>query len=89
MIKNYKVSTDSWRKKTVGQLDPELVESEIKQMANISIKMQRTFDPKKNSSAYQSAVDIGLEIKEFQKQVPLVVCLCNPGLKPRHWEQVK
>ncbi len=26
------------------------------------------------------------DLKEFQKHVPLVRCLCNPGLKPRHWD---
>lgn len=28
------------------------------------------------------------EIKEFQKNVPLIRCLCNPGLKSRHWEEI-
>lgn len=51
--------------------------------------MQRTFNPKTQKHPFESATFIGEEIKEFQKQVPLIVGLCNPGLKPRHWEQIK
>ena len=32
------------------------------------------------------AVAAAAELKEFRPRVPLVVALCNPGMRERHWE---
>ena len=29
-----------------------------------------------------------LQIKNFQRNVPIITCLCNPGLRKRHWKDM-
>ena len=29
-----------------------------------------------------------VQIKEFRKNIPIIVCLCNPGIRQRHWNQM-
>eukprot|EP00094_Tigriopus_californicus_P011376 TCALIF_10981-PA protein Name:"Similar to Dnah3 Dynein heavy chain 3, axonemal (Mus musculus)" AED:0.21 eAED:0.21 QI:4/1/0.5/1/1/1/2/0/144 len=29
-----------------------------------------------------------MQIKEFRKNIPLIRCLCNPGIRKRHWLQM-
>ena len=34
------------------------------------------------------AEKLKLLIDEFQEKVPIISCLCNNGLRDRHWEQI-
>jgi dynein heavy chain len=29
-----------------------------------------------------------VQIKEFRTNIPIITCLCNPGIRPRHWNQM-
>ena len=29
-----------------------------------------------------------VQIKEFRKNIPIIICLCNPGIRQRHWNQM-
>ncbi len=34
------------------------------------------------------AEDLGDDIKNFQKYIPVIAVFANPGLKPRHFHQI-
>ena len=49
-------------------------------------KLSKTFDrvagPKRVADSTKSKID------KFKVYLPLLSCICNPGLRERHWEQV-
>lgn len=46
------------------------------------------FDPKSTKSQ-QLTANIVADIQNFNKCIPLIKILCNPGMKERHWVQIK
>lgn len=88
LVKDFYTYQQQWtREKPLLKLDPEVVEKETKQMLTLATKMTLIFT-KSNPKPWAVAQKILQEIKEFNVHVPLVSCLCNPGLKERHWKEI-
>ncbi|XP_021325607.1 dynein axonemal heavy chain 12 isoform X2 [Danio rerio] len=45
-------------------------------------------DDKKESATILICSSVVKQVKEFKEYIPLVSILCNPGIRPRHWEQM-
>ena len=79
----------SWTKdKSIFKLDADQVERETKKMLTTAISMTITFN-KSTPNPLNIANKILNDIKDFNVHVPLVRALCNPGLKERHWEDIR
>ncbi|KRX11121.1 P-loop containing nucleoside triphosphate hydrolase [Pseudocohnilembus persalinus] len=100
LAQDFEDNYTSWTKDNLFKLDPEFIESETKRMFQTCMKLNFAFsteaqaqggDPKTKGKMFGPKVivdELLQEIREFQKSVPIIRCLCNPGLKPRHWEEI-
>jgi len=88
LVKDFYIYQQQWtREKPLLKLEPEFVEKETKTMLTTATKMTMIFT-KSNPRPWAVAQKILQEIREFNVHVPLVSCLCNPGLKERHWKEI-
>lgn len=71
----------------VFKLDPEEIERETKSIFQQSQKLIAIF-PKSNPSCHKLINEVAKDIVDFQKNIPVIKILCNPGLKERHWEEI-
>ena len=87
LVRDFYVYEQQWTKeRPLLKLDPEVVEKETKQMLSTATKMTMVFQ---KSNAQRGVAQNALEkIRKFNSYVPLVSCLCNPGLKERHWKEI-
>jgi len=58
-------------------------------MLQISGKLVLTFTNKKVPRAEKIANDIKKDLMTFRENLPVIRALCNPGLKQRHWDEMK
>ncbi|XP_056131285.1 dynein axonemal heavy chain 12 [Lampris incognitus] len=64
-------------------------QQEKQRMAGGTKKRPGEEDPSKLESPTTLMCSTVLEqIKEFKEHIPMVSILCNPGIRPRHWEQM-
>lgn len=67
-------------------INAEKVEDETSAMWRTMFKLSKTFaemaGPKRVSESIRGKID------KFKNNLPLLNCICNPGLRDRHWSQV-
>ena len=67
-------------------INAEEVEEEVSGMWRTLFKLTKTFSdvpgPRRVADSTKSKID------KFKVYLPLLSCICNPGLRDRHWEQV-
>ena len=67
-------------------INGEAVEEETSGMWRTMFKLTKTFTempgPKRLAENIRSKID------KFKANLPLLNCICNPGLRERHWGQV-
>lgn len=67
-------------------IDAEKVEEETSNMWRTMFKLAKTFTdipgPRRVAENIRSKID------KFKSNLPLLQCICNPGLRERHWIQV-
>ena len=67
-------------------INAEEVEEEVSGMWRTLFKLTKTFSdvpgPRRVADSTKSKID------KFKVYLPLLGCICNPGLRDRHWEQV-
>lgn len=51
-------------------------------MFKLSKSFEKVAGPKRVADSTKSKID------KFKVYLPLLSCICNPGLRDRHWEQV-
>ncbi|KXS15928.1 hypothetical protein M427DRAFT_111568 [Gonapodya prolifera JEL478] len=75
-----------WMNGPFLKLDPEVVEVEVGNMFRAVYKLCSTFesDPK----PYEIAQVTKEQIESFKVNIPLISVICNPGMRPRHWDQI-
>ncbi|XP_066529410.1 dynein axonemal heavy chain 12 [Hoplias malabaricus] len=55
----------------------------------IAVKRKpRETEDKQESPTVMICLNVIDQIKEFKEHIPMVSILCNPGIRPRHWEQM-
>ena len=68
-------------------IDAEKVEDEISTMWRTVFKLTKTFADV--NAPRRVAENIKTKIDKFKTNLPLLNCICNPGLRDRHWEEVR
>ncbi|XP_077070519.1 dynein axonemal heavy chain 12 [Siphateles boraxobius] len=51
-------------------------------------KKPKEEEDKKESATIHICSSVVEQVKEFKEYIPMVSILCNPGIRPRHWEQM-
>lgn len=68
-------------------INAESVEDSISTMWRTMFKLGKTFadaaGPRRVSESIKTKID------KFKNNLPLLSCICNPGLRDRHWTQVR
>ena len=67
-------------------INAEAVEDETSGMWRTMFKLSKTFaelpGPKRVAESIRNKID------KFKSNLPLLNCICNPGLRDRHWSSV-
>jgi hypothetical protein len=71
---------------TVFKVKPEDIEESIALMARDLTKVKRFFSADLTAKAtLDVCVKLDIRFERLRGQLPLLACLCNPGLRDRHW----
>lgn len=79
----FQTSENLWMKGAFQGLNAEEISEEVQLMWRMMHKLQKTFAdqimPRKVADFCKHKID------RFKNHIPLLLVICNPGLRPRHW----
>ncbi|KAF8071068.1 Dnah1 [Scenedesmus sp. PABB004] len=78
----------SWMSGPLEALDGEAVERDVGAAFKTLFKMGKVFASRGLEQMAANADAVRAEVEEFRALVPLVQALRNPGMRPRHWDQL-
>ncbi|EFJ27757.1 hypothetical protein SELMODRAFT_94851 [Selaginella moellendorffii] len=84
---NFKRLEEEWMSAPFFSLDTEKIEGEVSTMFRVIFKLVKQFgedypEPGRVASAVKA------QMEKFKETFPLLRCLCNPGLRARHFEKI-
>lgn len=98
LAKNFENNNSVWVKSSIFKLDPETMEKEVKSMTSTAMKLGYVFNKEKPEKGAKKVVPLtgpakmiewlNAQLKEYQKNIPVVRVFSNPGMKDRHWTEV-
>jgi predicted aconitase with swiveling domain len=78
---DYKESyEESWNKGDLGDLDPDTVETNHKNMSSLANKLTGRFDNMRLTKPSTVASTMSKNLMAFRTKLPIIRSLCNPGL---------
>ena len=80
-----------WQEGPLLQLDPEEVEKDHKFIYQTAMKLVNRFNTSipKMPKPEKVAKDIVEEMSKFREYIPVIRSICNPGLKDRHFDEIR
>eukprot|EP00878_Enallax_costatus_P016966 GHUV01017809.1.p1 GENE.GHUV01017809.1~~GHUV01017809.1.p1 ORF type:complete len:1283 (+),score=439.89 GHUV01017809.1:87-3935(+) len=84
----WKNNHKSWLTDTFEKLDGETVEKDVSTAYKVLYKMGKAFASRGLDQMAANAETVRLEVEQFKTIVPLVQAMRNPGMRPRHWDQL-
>ena len=91
-IKQFVEETHHWHETRLADIDPEQAERTSDEIYRTLIKAGKEFDRigEKRQVAKRIAESLQNEVKEFiNESVPLMLLICNPGMRDRHWADIE
>lgn len=91
-IKTFVEKTHAWQETPLAEVDPEDAERTAEEIRRTLIKLGREFEKvgEKRASARRIAESLQNEVKDFATEtVPLMLLICNPGMRERHWQDIE
>mmetsp|Transcript_3023 Transcript_3023/g.9072 ORF Transcript_3023/g.9072 Transcript_3023/m.9072 type:complete len:4073 (+) Transcript_3023:47-12265(+) len=86
---DFQKSSFEWMHGSMKEVDPEVLDSEVKAMWKSNFKIIKVFSEDGMPEApLKVAEQLKGRIDEFQQKIPLISALCNKGMRDRHWERV-
>ncbi|XP_063587791.1 dynein axonemal heavy chain 3-like [Penaeus indicus] len=77
---------EQWYNGPFAGLDAEAINEEVEAMWKTMFKLTKTFMDQVGSR--RVAEYVKERIEKFRLHVPVLQCICNPGLRERHWDQL-
>ncbi|XP_061547478.1 dynein axonemal heavy chain 7 isoform X6 [Phycodurus eques] len=75
---------EQWVYGPLSGVNPDKIEGEVSNYWRSLYKLEKGFVDVPNALGLATIMKDKVEV--FKKDVPMVQVLCNPGLRPRHWE---
>jgi hypothetical protein len=91
-VKAFVEKTHAWHETKISEIDPEEAERTSEEIYRTLIKSAKDFEKagEKRQVAKRIAESLQVEVKEFMTEsVPLMLLICNPGMKERHWNDIE
>jgi len=77
---------DTWTKGPILGLNAEEVAEEVGNLWRVMYKLVRSFTDL--AGPMRVATTVKNRLEKFKVHLPLLATLCNPGLRPRHWNSM-
>ena len=91
-LKSYVEKNHMWQETPLADIDPEEAERTADELYRTMQKLGKEFDEmgEKRQAPKRIADGLQNDLKDFiQGTVPLMLLICNPGMKERHWEDIQ
>ncbi|GMI07902.1 hypothetical protein TrRE_jg5473 [Triparma retinervis] len=89
------LTVDEWQKKLKHykesaflELDAEGIEKHVDKSARTLAKNVKFFEKNSLSGCLEIAKQVKASVDEFKPTVPIIIALCNQGMRERHWNDV-
>ncbi|XP_074241361.1 dynein axonemal heavy chain 14 isoform X3 [Saimiri boliviensis] len=79
----WRKSSWEWRNSSLQSIDVEAVQRNVSKLMDIILVLEKGL-PKNSMLTHLKQV-----ITEFKRELPIIIALGNPCLKPRHWEALQ
>ncbi|XP_071037846.1 dynein axonemal heavy chain 3 [Parasteatoda tepidariorum] len=79
-FKNYEI----WYYGPFSGLNAEAIQNQVEEMWRVMFKLDKTFAGQLETRMV--AKSLKAKIEKFRNYVPLLLAICNPGIKERHWK---
>ncbi|CBJ31041.1 dynein heavy chain [Ectocarpus siliculosus] len=86
--KEWTLSYEAWTKGSFLAIDAATLEADVERLGTAIQKASRVFDNTGKVAQSNICNVIKDKVSAFRPKVPAIVALRNPGMKPRHWEQL-
>ncbi|XP_047456328.1 dynein axonemal heavy chain 7 isoform X2 [Mugil cephalus] len=73
-----------WLHGPLSGVNPDKVEGDVSNYWRNLYKLEKGFSQVPN--ALNIATTVKAQVEDFKDHIPMVQVLCNPGLRPRHWD---
>ena len=91
-VKSFVEKTHIWHESALSDVDAEAAEKTADDLLRSLVKVTKDFDRlgEKRQTAKRIAESLQNEVKEFlHEEIPLMLLICNPGMKDRHWNEIE
>lgn len=86
LVLKYTTCSQSWTRDSIFRLSSDDIELQVKQMLKQSVQLSNNqIMGKMAPLTIKMVQELSEEIKDFQKNIPIIAVFSNPGLKQRHF----
>ena len=91
-VKSFIEKKHYWSDSPLGEIDPEEAQRTAEDYGRALLKVYKDFDRtgERRNAAKRIAETMNGEVKDFiNETIPLMLLICNPGMKSRHWDDIE
>ena len=84
-------NSHQWLNGPMSLVDPEPLEKEVGELRRETIKTLKGFESDESNNSREPlkvAEKLKEQIEAFRTKMPLIACICNKGMRERHWVKV-